>query len=171
MYPTPITPSLLKNDGSKFPTPITPSLLKNDGSKFPESRNPKQCNIIQDRAVAGSAPASGCVEIERRLHDSAGSSPSSSRHSTPRHMVGFRNSLFGILSSAPEKKGFPGGGNRKVDLSKPLSPEPCILYAGTKFQKAEAKGQWMKIWSASSSGWVQIEKSTVISTATRGRYT
>lgn len=45
MYPTPITLSLLKNDGSKFPTPITPSLLKNDGSKFPESRNPKQCNV------------------------------------------------------------------------------------------------------------------------------
>jgi hypothetical protein len=35
--------------------------------------------------------------------------------------------------------------------------ETCI-----RFQKAEAKGQWMKIWSASSSGWVQIEVSTLV---------
>jgi len=52
-----------------------------------------------------SAPAPRVPVVPQ--HDSAGSSPSpspsppqSSRHSTPRRLVGFRNSLFGVLSSS-----------------------------------------------------------------------
>ncbi|XP_066393415.1 potassium channel AKT3-like [Miscanthus floridulus] len=45
-------------------------------------------------------------------NDSAGSSPSpsSSRHSTPRRMVSFRNSLFGVLSSSHVNRHDGGGG-------------------------------------------------------------
>ncbi|CAM0153226.1 unnamed protein product [Urochloa decumbens] len=43
-------------------------------------------------------------------HDSAGSSPLSSRQSTPRRMVSFRNSLFGVLSSSHVSRHDGGGG-------------------------------------------------------------
>ncbi|WVZ62074.1 hypothetical protein U9M48_011861 [Paspalum notatum var. saurae] len=56
-----------------------------------------------------SAPAAR-VPLPQR--DSAGSSPSpaSSRHSTPRRMVSFRNSLFGVLSSSQVNRQHDGGG-------------------------------------------------------------
>ncbi|KAJ1287932.1 hypothetical protein BS78_02G048800 [Paspalum vaginatum] len=55
-----------------------------------------------------SAPA---ARVPQR--DSAGSSPStaSSRHSTPRRMVSFRNSLFGVLSSSQVNRHDGGGGS------------------------------------------------------------
>ncbi|XP_008653638.1 potassium channel AKT3 [Zea mays] len=60
-----------------------------------------------------SAPAAR-VPVAVAQHDGAGSSPSpsSSRHSSPRRMVSFRNSLFGVLSSSQVNRhdGAAGGG-------------------------------------------------------------
>uniref|UniRef100_K4A3D9 Potassium channel n=1 Tax=Setaria italica TaxID=4555 RepID=K4A3D9_SETIT len=59
-----------------------------------------------------SAPAARILPPAPR--DSAGSSPLSSRTSTPRRMVSFRNSLFGVLSSSHVSRHDGGGGGGGV---------------------------------------------------------
>ncbi|KAF8732163.1 hypothetical protein HU200_016132 [Digitaria exilis] len=54
-----------------------------------------------------SAPAARFPILQR---DSGGSSPVLSRQSTPRRMVSFRNSLFGVLSSSHVNRQHDGGG-------------------------------------------------------------
>ncbi|CAN6203144.1 unnamed protein product [Urochloa humidicola] len=60
-----------------------------------------------------SAPAARVVAVvppPAPPRDSAGSLPPSSRQSTPRRMVSFRNSLFGVLSSSHVSRHDGGGG-------------------------------------------------------------